>query len=184
MAGLALLGLSACAPPGGNQAVSTGPAARHVLREPILIEKWDLNTFGRSGCHPIGNQHVKFEVRTVDGGDLATWRREAEGVSTDCDRSAPMDNKWYYDALPEDGSRSLMVLWKNLETGAYDFAAIQYAGGRWTVTTNDGAATTLVVRRPRQFPFTTNGQRFVITVEDMEDEGAWAPNEIKWLIRR
>lgn len=184
LAALAAALLAACQAPDVHAPVPADTALRHVQRVPIVIPKWNMDEFGRSGCYPVGAEQVKLGVQTVDSTDVADWRRQLEAVSTECDRTAPADGKWYYDALPENGYRTLLVYWKNVSTGAYDFVAIQYTSGGWTVTTNNGSPASLGSGRRRMFHFKTNGQSISIEVEDMPDEGAWAPNEIKWRITR
>lgn len=177
----ALAGVSACAPPATVAPEGAAPT-RSVLAAPITIPVFDADTHRHPGCYSAGAAQVKFRITTIDSDDAQDWKAEAEALSTDCDFSAPWDGKWYYRALPGDQPRNLLIHWKDVKTGEYDYLAIKYVPPHFELASKAGALGKLVDGQRKVYPFKLSGQKIHIDVHDMPDDAVWKPNEIKWRI--
>lgn len=136
-----------------------------------------------SGCYEVGDERVKFMVITMRSKDKAVWDQTAKDVSRTCDRTRVWDDKWYYYSLPDDGSKHLMLLWKNLDTGRYGYAGIMNFPTWWGAFTNSNGSPALIPihipnGKQHKLTWTTNGKQIDIDIRNPENTGPWTGNDI------
>lgn len=136
-----------------------------------------------SGCYDVGDERVKFMVITMRSKTKAAWDQTAKSVSRDCDKTRVWDDKWYYYSLPDDGTKHLMLLWKNLDTGKYGYAGIMNFPTWWGAFTNSNGGPELIPiyienGKQKKLTWTTNGHQIDIDIRNPENTGPWTGNDI------
>ncbi|MFN3428770.1 MAG: hypothetical protein ACK46X_02325 [Candidatus Sericytochromatia bacterium] len=126
---------------------------------------------------------MKFMVIPMRSKTKVTWDAVAKSVSRDCDTTRLWDDKWYYYTLPDDGTKHLMLLWKNLNTGKYGYAGIMNFPTWWGAFTNsNGGPEAIPIHlengKQRKLSWTTNGYQINIDILNPENTGPWTGNDI------
>ena len=180
-----LMGLSACAPHAGGTFSGSGTSPEGKTRgvqAVLMVSPFNMSKHRRPGCYSHGGKQLKFRILRLDTDDARTWQATAGAISTDCDWSALWDSTWYYQSMPSDQARTLLIAWKNVTTGDSDFLAIKYAPPHFVVAGKDGELAQLNDGGRKVFRFKTGGTGVNVDVENVPDDAVWKTNEFKWRI--
>ncbi|MNS20437.1 hypothetical protein D3C72_521730 [compost metagenome] len=184
---LAVIGCAEAVPP--TEPVPLKGAGEAAARPSFGVSRGLLQATVRegipntNGCYEVGDERVKFMVITMRTKSKAAWDETARSVSRDCDKSRVWDDRWYYYSLPDDGSKHLMLLWKNLDTGKYGYAGIMNFPTWWGAFTNSTGSPELIPYyipngQQKKLTWTTNGKQIDIDIRNPENTGPWTANDI------
>jgi hypothetical protein len=106
-----------------------------IMQSPAMAE-YEHGPVRQGGCYNVGDEQVKFVSRIVDNNSDDNLKSIASSVSSICDGTDVWDDKWYYWTLPDNRSKYLLIIWKNLASREYGYAFIQNTPQTWWYKTN------------------------------------------------
>ncbi|HEY9854150.1 MAG TPA: hypothetical protein V6D05_00345 [Stenomitos sp.] len=131
-----------------------------------------------SRCYTLSTERVVFKVFFINSDNRSDWDAKASSVGDTCDGTRRWDDQWYYYTLPDNQTRNLMLLWRNIDRREYGYVVIKNTPSLWLVYSNSGGPWTPSNGQQIKRTWTSDGKRIDIDVLNPKNEGGWTANDI------
>ena len=131
-----------------------------------------------SRCYTMSTERVVFKRFFISSDSRSDWDAQARSVADTCDGTRVWDDKWYYYTLPDNETKNLMLLWRNIDRHEYGYVVIKNTPTLWLVYTNSGGPWTPGNGQQIKRTWTTDGKRIDIDVLNPKNESGWTANDI------
>lgn len=158
--------------PTPGQAASVDAPTRHVLAS---VTNGIPKT---SRCYTLSTERVVFKVLFVTSDNRSDWDAKAQEVGDTCDGTRRWDDQWYYYTLPDDKTKNLMLLWRNIDRHEWGYVVVKNTPSVWLVYDNKGGPWTPKNGEQVKRTWHSDGKRIDIDVKNPENENGWTANDI------
>ena len=129
-------------------------------------------------CYTLTTERVVFRVYWLTTDNRSDWDAMADAVLDTCTGTRVWDGYYSWFTLPDNQTKNLMIMWRNIDRKEYGYVVIKNTPALWLVYSNSGGPWTPRNGEEVTRSWTSDGKKIVIKVQNPNNEGAWTANDI------